>query len=189
MIHRIKKIHIIGGLIVGLVAGTIAYYYASNKCVVSQSATGIYEFDSDRDTKQILEIFNKNWHWLIANEDTSPTFLFKYRTPNANPLLFGKMHIKVLRENGVLAGFISYYVDGPGDWQLLFMAVDNTFRGKGYGKKLVEYALSDMIAQGAERIWLVTRLSNTPAQRIYEAVGFKEYEYTESGYVYFEYIS
>jgi len=179
-IHQYKKIGMIVIFVV-LLCGLYGYYCMSEK-------GPIYEFNSKRDTAAILNLFDKNWYWLIANESSSPSFYLKYRTPNENPAYFGKLQVKVMRENNELVGFVAYYKEKPEEeeWRLLFLAVDEKFRGKGYGSTLAEYAMQDMIKQGAKKIGLWTRLSN-PAQRIYKRLGFVELYYTEGGYIYFEY--
>ena len=179
--NRGKKLGIIGVLCAALIAFGAYQYY-------SYETGPIYNFNEKRDMQPIMDIFDKNWYWLIANDDSSPAFMIKYRTPSTNPAYLGKMRIKVLREDDRLAGFITYYQQKTKEWQLLFLAVDNDFRGKGYGAQLAQYAIDDMVAQGAKRIWLCTRLENLPAQRIYTALGFKEFDYSPAGYVYFEYL-
>ena len=175
---RIKKISIIA-LICAVVCGGVWYYS-------SQEKGPIYEFNQQRDTAAILKLFDQNWDWLIANEGSSPAFYLKYRTPNDNPLFFGKLHIKVLREQDNLIGFVAYFLEyHPDVWRLLFLAVDEKYRGKGYGTTLANYAIDDMIKRGAKKIALWTRLSN-PAQNIYKKLGFVEGYYTEGGYIYYE---
>jgi len=162
----------------------------------------IYEFNASRDTAAIMDIFNQNWYWLLASENSSPAFMIKHRTPDANPMHFGSLHIKVLyegqpetsfdklRTNGgkenKLAGFTAYYMETQQQGRLLFLAVAHEFRGKGYGKVLAEYAMQEMFKMGATHIALWTRVSNLPAQRIYKELGFKEM-FDENGYVFFEY--
>lgn len=181
MIMRSKKVKIIGLLLaLGLVFG--AYHYASYE------RGPIYEFNGERDTKPILDLFEQNWYWLIANPGSSPAFMLKYRTPNENPIYFGKMKIKVLRENDQVAGFVTYYMENPTEGRILFLAVGHNFRGKGYGKVLAQYAIAGLITMGAQKITLWTRLENLPAQKIYKELGFAEVYYTQGGYVFFEYI-
>jgi ribosomal protein S18 acetylase RimI-like enzyme len=177
--NKSKKIGITV-IFAALLCGLFGYY-----CIHEKGP--IYEFNTTRDTSAILDLFDKNWHWLIANEGSSPAFYLKYRTPNENPAYFGKLKLKVLREKNEFMGFVAYYMEQPRKGQLLFLAVDKKFRGKGYGTILAEYAMQDMTNNlGAEKIGLWTRLSN-PAQRIYKKLGFVESYYTEGGYIYFEY--
>lgn len=147
----------------------------------------IYSFNAERDTSAILTIFEKNRYWLLANEDSSPAFMLKYRTPNTNPSFFGKLIIKVLRQDNKVAGFVAYHRE-ENHWRLLFLAVDHEFRGHGYGALLARYAMNEMINKyGAQKIVLWTRVSNLPAQRIYKELGFTEV-LDSYGYLLFEYI-
>ncbi len=62
----------------------------------------------------------------------------------------------------------------------------HSLRGKGFAQKLMQYAIDDMRRLGAKKITLITRTSNTSAQKLYNRIGFKEI-YRDEGYVYFEY--
>jgi len=70
---------------------------------------------------------------------------------------------------------------------LLFLAVGQEFRGKGFGEQLVRYVLKEFSNMGASRVRLVTRTTNFPAHRLYNRIGFHEVERREDGFVYFEY--
>jgi ribosomal protein S18 acetylase RimI-like enzyme len=177
-----KLVKRIGYLLVACAITFGVYRYASYE------SGPIYEFNVERDTKAVLDIFEQNKYWLLANPDSSPAFMIKYRTPNENPIYFGKMRIKVLREDDKLAGFVTYYMENPGEGRILFLAVGHDFRGKGYGTQLAQYAIADLIRMGSEKVTLWTRLANLPAQKIYKGLGFTEVYYTPGGYVFFEYI-
>ena len=178
--NRTKKIILALSITFALCAGVATFMYRN----VEQGP--IYDFNASRDTVAIMDIFNQNWYWLLASEHSSPAFMIKYRTPDANPMHFGSLHIKVLYKEDKLAGFAAYYMETPQQGRLLFLAVAHEFRGKGYGKVLAEYAMQQMFAMGATHIALWTRVSNLPAQRIYKELGFKEM-FDENGYVFFEY--
>ncbi|HSC24697.1 MAG TPA: GNAT family N-acetyltransferase [Candidatus Babeliales bacterium] len=179
--QRIRKIIIVTGSIVAMCSGFGIYKY-----YVTTAQGPIYDFNSTRDTQAILDIFNQNWYWLLASDESSPAFMIKYRTPDANPMHFGSLHIKVLRENDKLAGFTAYYMENSQLGRLLFLAVAHDFRGKGYGKILAQHAMQELFKMGVHHIALWTRVSNLPAQRIYKELGFKE-KFNENGYLYFEY--
>jgi ribosomal protein S18 acetylase RimI-like enzyme len=146
----------------------------------------IYDFNAARDTQAMLDIFNKDWYWLLSSEESSPAFMIKHRTYDANPAHFGSMHIKVLREDNKLAGFTTYYMETKTQGRILFVAVSRDFRGKGYGKMLAEHAMQELFKMGADHIALWTRVANLPAQRIYRGIGFEE-KLETNGYLYFEY--
>jgi len=174
----------------GIIAGSVIVIFCifAGYCAYNYETGPIYTFNPDRDTKEILTIFDENWYWLIANPGSSPAFMLKYKTPYDNPLYFGKLHIKVLREDNRVAGFIAYFMENYDEWRLLFLAVGNDFRRKGYGLQLAKQAVAEMTALGAKKICLWTRLDNTTAQKIYKSMGFAEVYHTETGYVFFEYI-
>jgi ribosomal protein S18 acetylase RimI-like enzyme len=189
--HRIRKIIFLLSIALTVCGSVGIYVYYSN---LAQGP--IYDFNPARDTQPIMDIFNKNWYWLLASEESSPAFMIKNRTHDTNPMHFGSLHIKVLRENnspyfakaskGRLAGFTAYYMENPQQGRILFLAVDHDFRGKGYGKMLASYAMNELFKMGATHLALWTRVSNLPAQRIYKELGFKEV-FDENGYVFFEY--
>ncbi len=173
-------------LLVSIVCATGVAFVGYN--YYNQSQEAIYEFNAARDTESIMDIFNKNWYWLLASEESTPGLMLKHRTYDAtNPLTFGTLKIKVLRIQDQLAGFTAYYMEKQKQGRLLFLAVDHKFRGKGYGQKLAQYAINDMIAMGARSITLWTRTSNLPAQKIYKELGFVEV-FDDNGYVFFEYL-
>ena len=69
---------------------------------------------------------------------------------------------------------------------MLFVAVDNNFRGKKYGEALVNHALKAMIDRGAKQIQLNTRIDNLPARSLYKKMGFTE-TVRQGPFVYYTY--
>lgn len=182
MINRTKKIILSLSIALATISGMGLYLYHQH----SATQGPMYDFNPTRDTQAIMDIFHQNWYWLLASEESSPTFMIKHRTPDANPMHFGSLHIKVMYEKDKLAGFTAYFMETPQEGRILFLAVAHDFRGKGYGKLLAEYAMKQMFNMGATHIALWTRVSNLPAQRIYKELGFKEM-FDDNGYVFFEY--
>ena len=175
-----KKLKIFTGIAITALSLGILYYLLAPR-------GPIYDFDPMHDTQKILEIFKDNRYWLTSSKDYSPEFMLKNRAPNKNPLYVGSLHIKVLRDKNKLAGFTAYYMEKRKLCLLLFVAVSQEFRGKGYGDQLVRYVLKDSAKMGASRVRLVTRTTNFPALKLYNKIGFHEVERHEGGLVYFEY--
>lgn len=181
---KITKKLILGcGIILAVCGAGFSYYY------FSIPRGPIYEFSPKRDTQDIVNLFEQERYWVTAVPDSSPEFMLKYRMPYKNPLYTGKLRIKVLRENNKFVGFITYYMDAldKNVGHIFIMAVDPAFRGKSYGKKLLEFALNDLKSLGAKIVKLVTRTTNVPAQKLYSSAGFTETQRTEDGFVYYEY--
>lgn len=173
------KKFILACLLAGVsVAGGVCFYRST---IATQGP--IYNFDESRDTQPILDLFKTNYYWLVEGK-YNPQAMLKYQAPNGNPLRKGQMHIKVLREADNFVGFVAYYKKAGNEWKFNFIAVDEAFRGKGYAQQLMQYALDDMKRMGAKKITLVTRTSNTSAQKLYNRMGFTE-TYRDEGYVYF----
>jgi len=156
---------------------------------VSKEKSQIYDFNYARDSKDILEMFDKDWSWLVADmtpEEYSADFMLRNRTPYQYPDTshFGKLQIKVLRKDGKVAGFTAYWKENFYKAQILYVAVAREFRRQGIGKKLTKYAVQDLFKQNCQVIWLVTRTKNV-ARKLYENLGFKLYKEIP-GFVYYE---
>lgn len=180
---RAKKITIISA-IAAIILGYGVYAYSM------RNQPAIYDFDADRDSTQMLEMFDKDWHWLFASsrEEFSVVHALKYLTPSQHDRRhFGTLKIKVLRTRDRVLGFVSYFMSNPTKGQLLWLDVREETRGKGYGYLLAQLAVDQLIAMGAQTIFLWTRVSNEIGQKIYKKLGFKVMHTTPDGYVYFEY--
>lgn len=140
-------------------------------------ASGVSDFDPVRDTDGILQNFKNDWYWLIAEGmQFDVQYMLETRSPNKNDLQYhGKLKIKVIRDSGKMAAFITYYRQSPQTGLIQFVSVNKDFRGKGYGKKLVTYAVDEFLKMGCTEIKLTTRTNNIWAQRIYDRFGFVQY--------------
>lgn len=60
----------------------------------------------------------------------------------------------------------------PGEEELLLVAVHPGRRGRGLGRRLLEFCMHDATARGAERVFLEMR-ANNPAASLYRRAGFE----------------
>lgn len=139
-----------------------------------QPFSGIRDFNFARDAQALVERIEIDKYWLSAEPDLDEQFILKTHSPNKDPRYFGKLFIKVLYDEDVFAGFVTYYQKRFNEGWVQFLSVNKQFRGKGYGKKLLSYAVEQLFDMGCTRVGLVTRISNTWAQRIYDALHFKD---------------
>jgi ribosomal protein S18 acetylase RimI-like enzyme len=154
----------------------------------SKSEQGpIVSFNQQRDLKQMVELFEKNRSMLTYQKYSDPAFLFINKTPSyRDPRFVGAMEIKVMRDGDNLIGYTTYYIDEEGKGKILFVVVDEKYRGKRYAQQLVEYALKDFKKWGLKYAYMVTRVDNFPAQKAYLRAGFFETERDDT-YVTFGY--
>ena len=76
-------------------------------------------------------------------------------------------------ENGIVAGYVgSQTVCGETD--MMNVAVTAGFRRRGIAEKLVTALVEELKAIGSHSLTLEVRASNTPAQALYEKLGFAE---------------
>jgi len=70
-------------------------------------------------------------------------------------------------------GCCALVVIGPGEFEVAKMAVTESARRGGIGRRLLETAITAARAIGARRLYLETNHKLEPAIRLYEAVGFR----------------
>ena len=182
-----KKITIIIAALLFAFAG--CGYFMYTRCCKSN----IYNFDEQRDSAFITELFKNDWYWLVAGitEDFSDEAAEYVRNllhnRSTTRMKKGKtVTIKVGYEGNKPVGFVAYYLKKFYLGRLLFIALFPEFRSTGWSTRLVDYAMNDLISQGAARIDLVTRTNNYAAMKLYQRVGFKETK-REDGFVDFSY--
>lgn len=167
-----KKTIIALFLVNSIVCGSLFFY--------RRSGLVIRDVTFDKDFAAIDALFHKedNWFWMICNEhlDTFPLEkLLRYKM--SNPYDNGPhndLTTRVVEVDGKIAGFTAYYPKSKHVWQFLFLIVDQDFRGKGLAKKLLMYAAKDMVAHGAVKVDMVTRIENVKARSLYRQFGFKQ---------------
>ncbi|HEV2601164.1 MAG TPA: GNAT family N-acetyltransferase [Candidatus Babeliales bacterium] len=163
MKNYIKAIMVM--LCIGAVAGGIYWYVRP------------VEQLSERDIQDIHNLFKKDWYLLSARDYDYKHVDDTIRTGSPNEYeadYKGKMKFKVMREGDKFVGFVSYYMKNFQHGIILYLAVEPEFRSKGYGEKLLKYAVQQMFDQGACRVTLVARIDNTRGRAFYLRSGFKE---------------
>ncbi|MBA3954060.1 GNAT family N-acetyltransferase [Candidatus Dependentiae bacterium] len=172
-----KKIIIALSLILAVGAGIQAYSYYNGS---------IYTYTPQKDRAFILDLFKNNWYWLVSERSTD--FSVEYMLDNkASSKLArkGDLTLKVYRREGAPVGFVSYFTKELYEGFVLFLAVNEKERSKGYARKLLAYALDDLKKRGCLVIRLITRTNNVRGQKLYTGMGFKKI-WEHEGFVKFE---
>jgi ribosomal protein S18 acetylase RimI-like enzyme len=165
--------------------GGIAYYVMRDRVEIAQGP--IYDYNEQRDKEAIKKIFMDNWYWLTVHEQDPayPEYIFSTNSPNDwEPQYIGQLHVKVLREGSDLVGFVAYHKLNFYEGKVLFLAIDKRFRGKHYGEQLLRAAIADLRKLGSKQVWLVTRVDNKSAIKLYKRSGLIETG-VEGGFVHF----
>ena len=79
----------------------------------------------------------------------------------------------VLELGAALVGY-GVIASGAGEAHLLNVCVREEFRGRGFGRALIEHLLSLAAAGGATMVFLEVRPANVGAIRLYETLGFRQ---------------
>jgi ribosomal-protein-alanine N-acetyltransferase len=76
-------------------------------------------------------------------------------------------------EEGNLAGYLGVQY-GPDGGDIMTIATDPGFRGRGVGKRLLKTMVETLQEKNLQWLTLEVRPSNTPALKLYEAFGFRQ---------------
>lgn len=73
-------------------------------------------------------------------------------------------------------GTVAVHQTALGLCELRKMYLSDTLRGQGWGKKLLEHAISGARELGYSRMWLETANSLTESHRLYQKFGFQPFD-------------
>lgn len=114
--------------------------------------------------EEYKNIYNKCFYEMRKSLDIEPYYFYS----SIEQLEDKKDKIFVLRESEELIGSVSI-IDGEID----DLIVNSKYQGKGYGKKLLLYAINKMQGLKVEKITLHVAKWNEKALKLYENNGFK----------------
>jgi putative acetyltransferase len=82
-------------------------------------------------------------------------------------------HIVMAMAGHKAIGCCALLANGPGEFELAKMAVLESERGRGIGRRIIEYTINYARSLGARRLYLETNSKLANAIHLYEAVGFR----------------
>ncbi len=152
----------------------------------------IYEKDID----DVIALIRDNLDTLVAmpqgtclTPEIVDNQLAQFRTSlkNNNPLGNSfkaiepnSVRTQVLRSKNHVVGFINYFMPADKTGHIEILCITKTRRNRGYGRRLVNYALEDLKEMNASEIHLVTGTRNVPAQNLYHSIGFNKLPQTQN---------
>lgn len=93
-------------------------------------------------------------------------------SPSIDALVKPNVRFHVARHDGVAIGCAALVIQGEGQGELKRMFVDESARGKGAGRALLQAIESTAASEGIELIQLETGPYNTEALGLYRRLGF-----------------
>lgn len=89
----------------------------------------------------------------------------------------------------LIVDILDYFVlcdVGPGDLYIAEIAIDDSLRGQGLGKKVLEEVIEYARGKNLKRVILDADFRNHGAKRLYEKIGFKEFNKKRVKFLRFE---
>jgi len=108
------------------------------------------------DIDDILEIVD-NWSRNLFFEEIKNPFSYNF----------------VLASNDIVIGYLNFWVV-PDGIELNNIAIHKNFRGRGFGKLLLQFLIECGKVFESEKIFLEVKEDNLIAQKLYKKYGFKE---------------
>jgi len=126
--------------------------------------------DSDLPRLSVLFDLYRQFYLQPSNREAGQAFLQERQS-------LGESVILVADFNGEAHGFVQLYpsfssVGLQRTWILNDLFVTAEARGEGLGEALVKASMDFVLSQGASRLSLMTAVTNTAAQKLYEKLGW-----------------
>ena len=136
-------------------------------------------------TCKIPEMFQRNNEGIIIKDEFDEQWITSVidfnRIEEKHAATFRKIldniageKIVVRRENGNETAGCGYGVIGNNYVGVFDIVVKESFRGKGYGREIVETILSEAIKRGVKNSYLQVMINNPVALHLYEKIGYRE---------------
>ena len=157
---------------VAFVVGLIGYWLYVQPVHFVFNGVRPYELS---DKSAVKNMFSQNT-WYLLGDEIAQTYDIDFMLDYKSSVQHVKKHdlrLTVLEHDGSVVGFCAVYKKGLFWGQVLFVVVDEQYRGNGFAKTLLLDALSYLFDQEhCIKVTLVTRKENTAARTLYEKVGF-----------------
>ena len=125
-------------------------------------------------SQDIYQFVCKMTQQLTGGKNTLSEHAFRAILESPNSHLFVIYDIDATPAGMLTVGIYST-VTGSKAW-IEDVTVDETYRGHGYGKKIVEHAIEFIRRSGVETISLTSNNSRVAANKLYQKLYFEKYE-------------
>ena len=124
--------------------------------------------------QEMLEFIKLAKIFLQASPDVTLTIALKHLHGLPEEFLdfyFAMEKFYFVKKNGEIIGIVNF---NPRTGQISNIGVDKKHRGKGYGRKIMLFVLSQLKESGCQRARLRVHVKNEPALHLYKSLGFVE---------------
>jgi ribosomal protein S18 acetylase RimI-like enzyme len=171
MLDRIKKRHIVLLTLLIAIMVVVIFYFRGD---AEPNQAFIRPYDKERDYQALVLLINANKFWVSESNDFSPETFLELQAPGLNPKKKGLAKIDVLEFEDKTVGYVSYYMRTSENGFIWLLAVNEDYRGRGFGELLARHALKYFESRDAHDVKLYTRTINKAAVTLYKKLGFNE---------------
>lgn len=133
---------------------------------------------------KIIKLNKENfWHAVnIQVEESQAAFVLEAKTSIAMSLLYKTKRGYVQMEGGRAVGLLVLDINPKKDYYNIdIIQIDKRYQGRGYGKHMLDWAVTELKAAGARELEIGVNRYNLPAQKLYKNAGFKAKKVTDGG--------
>ncbi|WP_428243133.1 ribosomal protein S18-alanine N-acetyltransferase [Gynuella sp.] len=98
---------------------------------------------------------------------------FPWGGQNITSSIDGTRKTLCLTVDDQITGFLAYSLIQD-QLDILHVAIASEYQGRGYGRRLLNFLLTDIGLSAGTEVFLEVRVSNTPAICLYQSMGFNE---------------
>lgn len=143
---------------------------SSPNCTPGPAAVSIRSFQRGTADANAFRSLNEEWITRFFRMETKDFEVL--RDPEGTILKHGG-HIYMAELGAEAVGCVALESTSAAVYELSKMAVTPNLRGKGVGRRLLEYAIERARTLGAESLWLGSNTNLQSAIHLYETVGFQ----------------
>ncbi|MGH9574937.1 MAG: GNAT family N-acetyltransferase [Candidatus Acidiferrales bacterium] len=139
-------------------------------CTPGPAAVHIRRFQPGTSDADAFRSLNEEWIMRFFTMETRDFEVL--RDPEGSILKHGG-HIYMAELGAEPVGCVALELTGTAVYELSKMAVTPNLRGKGVGRRLLDYAIEQARTLGAESLWLGSNTMLQNAIHLYKSVGFQ----------------
>lgn len=138
------------------------------------------DFITDQEKEFIIALFKDNWDSLVYGKGEFSDFYVRNSILNGKKLFYPgvknpkELTLYVHYKDKIPVGSIKFFKKSLNQGVVSFLAVDNSYRRRGYAQEILKYAQNKLKKSGSKTVELMVMANNAKAINLYKNNGFKE---------------